>query len=532
MAIVMAAVFGTAFAQEHPDFLFEHSMPEFGLNYKDYYVYSTLETDDGGCLLAVCSGEAESWFLDGFEYDNIPPMVFRVSPLGEMEGQLTLMEDAPAVIDMLFEAPDDPNCVLAVGKTRDLEQEYDKIFVARFDQWLNLQWLREVELPDEYKKLTYKARTFMDSTGDIVYCVVPFVAEPNGGIPPIGVYHRLYLRISPSGELEAIGEYPETCDLLFGAQGEMFEFQDGSGDYGHIVEEYEEEGNNDDMPYLIRTDRDFTAFARTSLPTTISLPIENDFIVYYRAAAQAFPNNTIIIAAEDGYGWWDANYNYGWGFAIAVMKYDSDGNLLGMTHTASEGDVNYDEESQRELACNKAMDVCEDHLYFCYGVYDRYFGSTGLTCPNGFVVVKTDMDANIVWQRYYHDGRLIQPFTMQATSDGSCLVAGRNYGLDYVDPKIFAVKIFPDGTLANPELEAFVRPYAYWPNPAQDELHLQYSPDVTPTQIELYNLQGKLVKTQRNGLESLNMEGLSAGTYTMRVTMEDGKVFSDKVVKE
>ena len=77
-----------------------------------------------------------------------------------------------------------------------------------------------------------------------------------------------------------------------------------------------------------------------------------------------------------------------------------------------------------------------------------------------------------------------------------------------------------------------VRPYAYWPNPAQDEIHLQFSPDVTPTQIELYDLQGRMVRSQRNGLESINLEGLASGTYTMRVTLEGGKVFSDKVVKE
>jgi len=71
-----------------------------------------------------------------------------------------------------------------------------------------------------------------------------------------------------------------------------------------------------------------------------------------------------------------------------------------------------------------------------------------------------------------------------------------------------------------------------YPNPTQTELHLQYSPDVQPTQIELYDLQGRMVRTQNKGLESINVEGLPAGTYTMRVVLENGKVYSDKVVKE
>ena len=71
-----------------------------------------------------------------------------------------------------------------------------------------------------------------------------------------------------------------------------------------------------------------------------------------------------------------------------------------------------------------------------------------------------------------------------------------------------------------------------YPNPARDQLRLQYSPDVQPKLVEFYDLQGRLVRAQSQGLESLDMSQLPTGTYTMRVTMEDGQTFSDKVVKE
>ena len=77
-----------------------------------------------------------------------------------------------------------------------------------------------------------------------------------------------------------------------------------------------------------------------------------------------------------------------------------------------------------------------------------------------------------------------------------------------------------------------VRPYTYYPNPAQDQLHLQYSPDVKPARIELYDLQGRLVYLQSHSLESVEMQGLTAGQYLMKVTLEDGKSYTDKVVKE
>jgi hypothetical protein len=77
-----------------------------------------------------------------------------------------------------------------------------------------------------------------------------------------------------------------------------------------------------------------------------------------------------------------------------------------------------------------------------------------------------------------------------------------------------------------------IRPYDFWPNPAKDILHLEFSPDVTPTKVELHDLQGRLVRSQTTSLESVSMEGLAAGTYTLRITLEGGKTFSDMVVKE
>jgi hypothetical protein len=82
------------------------------------------------------------------------------------------------------------------------------------------------------------------------------------------------------------------------------------------------------------------------------------------------------------------------------------------------------------------------------------------------------------------------------------------------------------------EQSDIIRPYLFYPNPTQDQLLLQYSPDVKPTQIELYDLQGRLVRSQSHSLESVDMQGLTAGQYLMKVSLEDGKSYTDKVVKE
>lgn len=166
----------------------------------------------------------------------------------------------------------------------------------------------------------------------------------------------------------------------------------------------------------------------------------------------------------------------------------------------------------------------EGSLYYSYNTQQPMFTDKGQ-----IAVAKLDADFNVQWERfclepegYYRNGT-----HMIVLDDGGAAVCGAIW----YTPEVFMLILSDDGWSIN-ESEALVRPYAYWPNPAQDELHLQFSPDITPTQIELYDLQGRLVRSQRNGLESLNLQGLASGTYTMRVTLEGGKVFADKVVKE
>ena len=145
-----------------------------------------------------------------------------------------------------------------------------------------------------------------------------------------------------------------------------------------------------------------------------------------------------------------------------------------------------------------------------------------------------DNDLNVIWQRHCLEREYGRDYgRMIVLEDNSVAVMGINTigtgSLDHTETFYFIVN---DDYDALEEQGVIIRPYSFYPSPTQTELHLQYSPDVQPKQIELYDLQGRLVRSQSKSLESLNMAGLPAGTYTMRVMLEGGKVFSDKVVKE
>ena len=149
-------------------------------------------------------------------------------------------------------------------------------------------------------------------------------------------------------------------------------------------------------------------------------------------------------------------------------------------------------------------------------------------------VVKMDSDLNVEWKRYCNTPNELMddyPFGTEVSikvEDENGSVNGIVCSEPYEDGVIHLF-LTHDGIPASVTAGVEVRPYLSYPNPAKDRLHLQYSPDVEPKQVELYDLQGRLVRSQTNALESLNMEGLAAGQYVMKVTLKDGNTFVDKV---
>ena len=157
------------------------------------------------------------------------------------------------------------------------------------------------------------------------------------------------------------------------------------------------------------------------------------------------------------------------------------------------------------------------------------------------VVVKMDANLNMEWKHFYKTSNIalseMYPFLIlyedeQGEEKGIAWIGGGTntdtnlVGLTY----LFLNHDGPVNGVNEGGIE--VRPYTFYPNPAKDQLHMQFSPDVQPKQIEFFDLQGRLVRAQSKAFESIDMSQLPAGNYTLRVTLEDGETYTDKVVKE
>lgn len=189
----------------------------------------------------------------------------------------------------------------------------------------------------------------------------------------------------------------------------------------------------------------------------------------------------------------------------------------------------YGEEIGCEVNPICTASVNDTLIYFAYMKMNK---ETDQGITSELTLLCMDNNLNVNWERHYQypSNHIYWGMPMCVLENGDIAIGSFRYS---ENPGNISVVLFRNnGTTGIPEMETFVRPYTYYPNPTQDQLHLQYSPDVLPKAIELFDLQGRQVRTQSKSLGSVNMQSLAPGQYLMKVTLEDGKSYTDKVVKE
>ena len=162
-------------------------------------------------------------------------------------------------------------------------------------------------------------------------------------------------------------------------------------------------------------------------------------------------------------------------------------------------------------------------LYFSYCTQDPVAGGVGQVS-----VVKMDADLNIIWQRFClePEGYSRVGSECVALEEGGVAVGGTVFG---APPELFFIVFNDEGWSVNEPLSSF-RPYLIYPNPMKDRLSIHFSPDVKLESIELYDVSGRCVASSRTA--EMDVADLPSGHYVAKITLEGGKVYSDKVVKE
>ena len=133
-----------------------------------------------------------------------------------------------------------------------------------------------------------------------------------------------------------------------------------------------------------------------------------------------------------------------------------------------------------------------------------------------------------------------EPYAMETWIEG----IGSDFGLLYCGSYYFcggyyrALCFHQDGELIwqNPEYDACVitsveeindKVISVYPNPAMEIVTID---GVEAAEVQVYNGLGQMVKTVQ-GSNEISVSGLPSGIYSIRVTMNDGNLFLNKIIK-
>ena len=466
------------------------------------------ETSDGHFLVAA-------W--DDNHHDA--SVLFELSENGEVLNKVSIgNSEVSAFIDGIFHDSIHNRQYYAIGSLRYWDEQCQKPFVLHFDDHLHLNGWYEVELPGTYTSFVAE-RAIMTRDGDFLFATS---LDAQDG------YHRLYMKITKDGTLQRFFEATEDCrqSNMINA---IFEFPVGER-YGDYRSSSQSIGDIGVVMRLFDFDHDWVSDTLNEYPGIEQQVGNSNYFVgpstYANGSAMLYGDSCLLLVdrASEAYAFGSSVHS---DRSTMLTTTDLEGNILRFTVLGSMNDT-----AVYPIPFN-AIDIMktdEELIYTgCFGTSNGSFPSEQ---RNHVTMCQLDSDFNIRWKKTIkHQSKYLMPSYLLASSDGGCIIVGATYHYGHYD--WFALKINPEGSLnCNEVLVEDVRPYAFYPNPAHDQLRLQYTPDVEPAQIELYDLQGRLIRSQRQSLQSLDMSQLPSGTYTMRVVTKDGQTFSDKIVKE
>ena len=174
---------------------------------------------------------------------------------------------------------------------------------------------------------------------------------------------------------------------------------------------------------------------------------------------------------------------------------------------------------------------CDTKVLDDHSVYFNYL--THVSTNNSVALVRTSPNLDQIWRVTFPEipQQVFGDSKITVLSDGNIVLGAIVYREDYTktDLHIYIVHDGYDETKENMETE---QPFILYPNPVKDLLTLRFDDGAEPESVELYDLTGGLVATKRNAMETIDMNAMSSGVYTLRVTTKDGARYHEKIIKE
>ena len=481
----------------------------YGNNEKSLFPLAAIETKDGDFI--VSSKDTSGSYGELVKISVGGELVKRkvINPIPSSSFVFTY-------IDFICRDLNEPDAFIALGvaSAYDNGQWIAKTFIAYFDDELDNFYTKIIGLPDEYQS---PGNTSRQLTNEGKFLCASNLVE---------IEKRLYMIINRDGEIEKLAEDTATqnTDMYPYNIGVFFEYPEGNR-YGHYRTSYYCPPSPRLTTRLFTFDDDFNPEA--VLEYTTFTDTVNGIVSYYTpktmemATTRPIDDTTMLFCDQ-----FTESHTPRMERSTLLFKTNLNGNIRNFLILGSWNDSTDRPALYQSFDYAKINSAIEKSIFVCCRITPKQFYDE----PNPIAIYKVHENFDVVWHKSYSNPHYaLTPTYIVATQDGGCLVVGVTQRNEYYN--VFALKLDSDGTLGTDEITVRDELYCY-PNPVKDVLHVGCPQGNKPTAIELYDLQGRLVRTQSKAFESIDMSQLPAGTYTLRVTMEDGKAYSDKVVKE
>ncbi len=512
---VLVLVFCTLFAYSQNTF-------EQTITFEDGVVREcndVAETRDHGFIVSCISIK---------EYGDNDALI-AISPEGEITASLIHQIDGKNLkYCSLLRHPDYDNEYLAIATLIDESLVQNTFAFLHIDAELNILSQNICFLGDDYLHLniyTQEMPNIILETDSTV--IVAAHCQKTEG------YYYLFARISIDGQLIASRKYP--CDI------------------SDFIYDFSSQSRN--SPRLIRRKNEDAGSCIYSVDSVLNcIELKRLTGLYYNVVEynppQPYPDTTYFCSGEGNI----VPYNDSLFVITSNGKFIKNlgGNTGKCCYLAIINDCCevFDQKSwdmvsgngngkHRLKAQHQAISMTDDVIYHCgvWGIRDHHHYASGSVYPSKIVVSKFDKNLNLIWRRYFAENDNFYDINViQATDDGGCALTGIcSKNPDYFDYYSYFLKIDANGSDAAIEnAESIAKPYFCYPNPVNDYLYIELSPDVSCQSIEIYSIDGSLVETfhETSVQPTIDISGLNAGVYIVKIRMADGKEYSERIVKE
>ena len=214
--------------------------------------------------------------------------------------------------------------------------------------------------------------------------------------------------------------------------------------------------------------------------------------------------------------------------SLKLCKIDNDMNIVD---ECSILDFTYTFQDMNIFKNEKSLVKCEDGSMYCLWVSPM--NPDADLSKYRLHVTRVDKDMNIQWERTYHENcHYINQVTESTALEngGLAIICDNFYSSWNMSPSSTSVFILQHDGTSVAENTSMFRPYSFYPNPADDNINIRFSPDINCEKVEIYGIDGKLYHEQNFNMENINVSNLSNGIYMMKVTLDNGNTYTEKVV--